>query len=110
MFKHMLICIGHSIAVFKQFYRPLNGIDACHLKGVYKGVLLTAMALEGNNGQFSLAYAVVEKENKYEWSFFLSGLVRALDAIEHQSMYTIMSDRHKISMCSCIANWLLIEV
>ena len=42
---------------------------------------------------------MVEKENKEEWNFFLSGLVRALDAIENQSMYTIISDRHKVSLC-----------
>ena len=96
IFKHMLICIGPSIAAFKQFCRPFIGIDACHLKGVYRGVLLTAMALDGNNGQFPLAYAVVEKESKHEWSFFLSGLVRALDAVEDQSKYTVMSDRHKV--------------
>ena len=70
IFKHLLICIGHSIAAFKQFCRSLIGIDVCHLKGVYRGVLLTAMALDGNNGQFPLAYAVVEKENKEEWTFF----------------------------------------
>jgi len=64
MFKCMLICIGPSIAVFKQFYRPLIGMDSSHLKWVYKGVLLTAMALDGNNGQLSLACDVVEKENK----------------------------------------------
>jgi len=58
------------------------------------------MALDGNNGQFPLAYVVVVKENKHEWSFFLSGLVRTLDAVENQSMYTIMFDRHKVSMCS----------
>jgi len=63
------------------------------------------MALDGNNEQFSLTYAIVEKENKH-----LSGLIRALDVVEDQSMYTIMSERHKVSMCSCIANWLLIEV
>ena len=92
----MLICIGPSIAAFKQFCRPFIGIDACHLKGVYREVLLTAMGLDGNNGQFPLAYAVVEKESKHEWSFFLSGLVRALDVVEDQSKYTVMSDRHKV--------------
>ena len=88
------------------------GIDACHLKGVYWGVLLTAMTLDGNNGQFSLAYAVVEKESKHEWSFFLSGLVRALNAVEDQSKYTIISDRHKviIFMHTVVGNWLFIEV
>jgi len=44
----------------------LIGIDVCHPKGVYKEVLLTTMALDDNNEQFPLAYAVVEKENKQE--------------------------------------------
>ena len=58
------------------------------------------MALDDNSGQFPLTYNVVEKENKEEWSFFfLSGLVRALDAVENQSMYTIISDRYKVSLC-----------
>jgi len=70
MLKHMLICIGPSIAAFKKFCKPLIGIDACHQKEVYKGVLLTAIALDGNNGQFPLAYVVVEMENKHEWIFF----------------------------------------
>ena len=96
--KHLLICVGPS-TIFKQFCRPLIGMDACHLKGVYRGVLLTAMALDGNNGQFPLVYAMVEKENTEEWTFFLSSLVRAPDAVDNQSMYTIMSDRHKVGLC-----------
>jgi len=58
---------------------------------------MTAMGLHGNNGKFPLAYAVVEKENHQEWSFFLNGLVRALDAVENQSRFTILSDRHKVT-------------
>jgi len=57
------------------------------------------MALDGNNGQFPLVYVVVGKENKEEWTFFLFGLVRALDAVDNQYMYTIISDRHKVSLC-----------
>jgi len=49
-------------------------VDAYYLKGLYKGVLMTTMGLDGNNGQFSLAYAVVKKENHQEWCFFLDGL------------------------------------
>ncbi|VFQ81391.1 unnamed protein product [Cuscuta campestris] len=52
IFRRCQICIGSAITSFKQFCRPLIGIDACHLKGPYQGILLTAMALDGNNGQF----------------------------------------------------------
>jgi len=47
----MLMCISPLIVAFKQFCRPLIEINACHLNGVYKGVFLTAMTLDGNNGQ-----------------------------------------------------------
>lgn len=102
IFKRMLICVGPAIEGFLQFCRPLIGIDACHLKGVYKGVLLTAMALDPNNGQFPLGYAVVEKENYEEWKFFLNGIVRALGAVENQSKFTFISDRHKVSSLNAL--------
>jgi len=35
--------------------------DAYHLQGMYKGVLLTVMGLDENNG-FPLTYAVVGKK------------------------------------------------
>ncbi|VFQ87781.1 unnamed protein product [Cuscuta campestris] len=63
--------------------------------GPYEGVLLTAMALDGNNGQFPLAYGVADCEDETEWSFFLHGLAVALGCTSDASPYTIISDRHK---------------
>lgn len=51
--------------------RPLIGIDGTHLKGNYGGILLSAVALDGNNEIFLLAYAIVSVEDKDNWSFFL---------------------------------------
>ena len=65
-FKHLFIGIGATISSFKEHCKLIIGIDACHLKGLYKGVLMTAMGLDRNNGQFFLTYAVVEKENHRE--------------------------------------------
>ncbi|KAJ8440759.1 hypothetical protein Cgig2_005490 [Carnegiea gigantea] len=53
------------------------------------------MALDGNNGQFLLSYGIAPQENEEEWSYFLDGLARALDARENSSNYIIVSDRHK---------------
>ena len=39
-FKRCQICIGAAISAFKEHYRPFIGIDACHLKGPYKGILI----------------------------------------------------------------------
>lgn len=39
---------------FIQGCRSLIGVDGCFLKGPYKGVFLTAMAFDANNGYFPL--------------------------------------------------------
>ena len=96
-FKRCMICIGSALSAFKEHCRPLNGIDACFLKGPYKGVLMTAMGLDGNNGQFPLAYGVAPCENEEEWSFFIHGLDVALEAREDSFKHTIISDRHKVT-------------
>jgi len=58
---------------------------------------VTAMGLNGNNGQFPLAYGVAPCENEEEWSFFIHGLAVSLEAREDSSKYTIISDRHKVT-------------
>ena len=85
-----------AIVAFKQHYRSLVGIDACFLKGPYKVMLMTAMGLNENNCQFSLAYGVAPCENEKGWNLFIHALVVALDATENSSHYTFMSDRHKV--------------
>ncbi|VFQ71559.1 unnamed protein product [Cuscuta campestris] len=67
------------------FIRPLIGIDACHLKGPYQGILLTTMGLDGNNGQFPLAYGVADTEDETEWGFFLHGLAEGLGCSQDAS-------------------------
>ncbi|KAJ8429545.1 hypothetical protein Cgig2_008377 [Carnegiea gigantea] len=56
----------------------------------YKGVLMTAMGLDENNGQFSLAYGIAPQENEEEWSCFVQALARALGARKNIPTYTII--------------------
>jgi hypothetical protein len=44
---------------FVNNHKPFIGIDGCHLKGPYESVLLSVMELDGNNGCFLVAYAIV---------------------------------------------------
>ena len=48
-------------------------IDATHLYGIYKGKLLIAMAIDGNNEDYPLAFFVVN-ESKETWGWFLACL------------------------------------
>ncbi|XP_052289946.1 uncharacterized protein LOC127899849 [Citrus sinensis] len=51
--------------------RPYIGLDGCHLKSKYGGVLLAAVGMDANNGMVPLALAVCEIENTETWSWFL---------------------------------------
>ncbi|XP_021718785.1 uncharacterized protein LOC110686467 [Chenopodium quinoa] len=50
--------------------RPLIGVDGAHLKGNYGGILLSAVALDGNNEFYPIAYAIVRAEDKESWAYY----------------------------------------
>ena len=43
------------------------GLDGCHLKGPYGGVLLGTIGMDANLQFFPLAYAIVEIEDSETW-------------------------------------------
>ena len=51
--------------------RPIMGLDGCHLKGRFRGQILSAIARDANDNIFPVAFAVVEQENKDSWVWFL---------------------------------------
>ena len=55
-------------------YRQFVGVDGYHLKGSYKGVLLSTIGIDVNYGIYPLALCVVESENTYSWEFFMEKL------------------------------------
>ncbi|KAK1563606.1 hypothetical protein Q3G72_029892 [Acer saccharum] len=71
---------------------PFIGIDGCHLKGPYGGVLLLAVALDANSGLYPLAYCICEGETLLSWSWFLRQLRCFLKYLEDRPIY-FMSDR-----------------
>ena len=54
--------------------RPIIGIDGAHLSGYYKGVMLTAVAIDKNNEIFVLAYGIVDIESIDSWTYFFRNL------------------------------------
>ena len=53
---------------FDQGCRPFIGIDGCHLKGPYKGVLLSIVGINANNEIFLLAFCVCSVESTTSWT------------------------------------------
>lgn len=102
---------GGSLNFFERFYvcfqackqgwiegcRPILGLDGCFLKGICKGQILCAIGRDGNNQMFPLAWAVVDVENKYNWSWFLRCLKFDLPLKEGEG-FTIISDMQKVSI------------
>ncbi|XP_059636143.1 uncharacterized protein LOC132278368 [Cornus florida] len=63
-FRRIFIAFDVLRSGFIKGCRPFIGLDGCFLKGRHDRVLLSAVALDDNNGLFPIAYAVVESERK----------------------------------------------
>ncbi|KAK9929630.1 hypothetical protein M0R45_026723 [Rubus argutus] len=93
-FKRMYICYGALKKGWREGCRPIIGLDGCHLKTVYKGILLTAVGIDGNNGMYPIAWAIVEKENREAWTWFVEFLKQDLE-LKNDFSYTFISDKQK---------------
>ncbi|XP_074298337.1 uncharacterized protein LOC141629194 [Silene latifolia] len=93
VFKRMYMCLRGCKEGFINGCRPILGVDGCHLKGVYPGILLTAVGKDGNCNIYPLAWAVVEVENTNSWTWFLELLMNDIEPVANS--ITFISDRQK---------------
>ncbi|KAK4270721.1 hypothetical protein QN277_019496 [Acacia crassicarpa] len=97
IFKRMYICFNASKVGWKAGCRPLIGVDGTFLKGKARGILLTAVGVDGNDSLFPLAIGMVEKENTHHWLWFLLWLQKSLELGSGENV-TIISDMQKVIM------------
>ncbi|XP_040379866.1 uncharacterized protein LOC121054425 [Oryza brachyantha] len=72
--------------------RPILCIDGTFLTGKYKGQILTAIGVDGNNQVVQVAFAFVESENTDSWYWFLK---RVKDAVVRMRPgVCLIHDRH----------------
>ena len=90
-FKRMFIAYKPCIDGFK-YCKPVLYVDGTFLYGKYKSVLLTAEAVDGNNAILHVAFALVEKENKDNWEYFMSMLQSSI--CNGRDDICVISDRH----------------
>ncbi|KAH9696873.1 SWIM-type domain-containing protein [Citrus sinensis] len=94
IFKRIFVSYDALRNGFMQGCRRFIGVDGCHLKTSFGGVLLSAVSLDANNGIFPLAFCICEVECKDSWLWFL-GLLKEHMNIQNEMALTIMSDRQK---------------
>ncbi|XP_076888150.1 uncharacterized protein LOC143538476 [Bidens hawaiensis] len=90
-FRRVFWAFDPSINGFKHC-RPVISIDATHLYGKYKGKMMIAMGVDGNNQIFPLAFAIVENESYASWSWFLSHVKKHV--VKDIEGICLISDRH----------------
>ncbi|XP_008239616.1 PREDICTED: uncharacterized protein LOC103338208 [Prunus mume] len=90
----MYVCFAGCRQEFLDGCRPVIGVDGCNVKGPYPGQILIAVGVDGNNGNFPIAYAVVEIESKQLWIRFLRLLIQDLK-ITNDLSYMFISDKQK---------------
>ena len=79
-------------------FRRSIGVDGEHIRGTYPGILLTAVAKDGNNNIFPIAWAVVETMSENTRTWCLALLVDDINSMtDKDSEITFMSDRKKVS-------------
>ncbi|GKG22202.1 multidrug resistance-associated protein 5, partial [Tanacetum coccineum] len=85
---------------WKASCRKIIALDGCFLKSPNQGEILTAIGRDGNDHIYPVAWAVVNVENKDNWTWFLELLEQDLGSSRGNGL-TLMFDQHKVSNYIC---------
>ena len=94
VFQRAFLCPGMCARAFEHTTK-IVGLDACHIKASYGGVLLVVTALDGNGQIFPVAVGIAESENTTTWSWFLWLVQSALHIFNGGDGIVFLSDREK---------------
>ncbi|CAL8173644.1 unnamed protein product [Prunus armeniaca] len=94
IFKRVYICFGALKKGFVEGCRPVVGFDGCHVKGSHPGQILSAVGIDGNNGMFPIAFAVVEVENTETWGWFFDIFFQDV-SIQNGNGWVFITDKQK---------------
>ncbi|KAK6153290.1 hypothetical protein DH2020_012929 [Rehmannia glutinosa] len=89
LFVSFLSCIQS----FQNGCRPILFLNATSLKSKYQESLLTATAVDADDGFFPVAFSIVDTENEENWRWFLEQLKSALST--SSLPLTFVSDMEK---------------
>ena len=101
MFQKLYVCFHTCKRDFLNRYRPIIGLDGCHLKEARRGQLLSAIERDENDDIVFIAWTIVEAKNEEGWIQFLTNLLEDI-GIEKEGDRTFILDRWKVLILSLL--------
>ncbi|XP_012838824.1 PREDICTED: uncharacterized protein LOC105959301 [Erythranthe guttata] len=89
-FKRCFFAFEGSLSGFKAC-RPMLALDGTFLSGKHRGIHLSALAKDSENGLFPVAFGIVNEETDDNWAYFLRHLKTAIGT---DRVLTFLSDRN----------------
>ncbi|GJX64302.1 multidrug resistance-associated protein 5 [Tanacetum coccineum] len=93
-FDRFYVCFAGLADGWKAGCRKIITLDGCFLKSPNQGKILTAIRRDRNNHIYPVSWAVVNVENKDNWTWFLKLLEEDLGCSRGNGL-TLIFDQHK---------------
>ncbi|KAL4022875.1 hypothetical protein IC575_016621 [Cucumis melo] len=87
-FKYLFMAVGACVRGFLNCIRPVIVMDETFLKNKYRGQLIVAVCLDGNNQIYPLAFGVVDRETDDSIQWFLEKLKGAIGEVPNLGFVT----------------------
>ncbi|KAL4017116.1 hypothetical protein IC575_024790 [Cucumis melo] len=87
-FKYLFMAVGACVRGFLNCIRPVIVMDGTFLKNKYRGQLIVAVFLDGNNHIYPLAFGVVDRETDDSIQWFLEKLKGAIGEVPNLGFVT----------------------